>query len=126
MEYPANLKYTSTHEWVKVEGAIAVVGITDYAQHELGDVVFVEFPEIGAKATQFADLGNIESAKAVGELKSPVSGEVIEVNSALDGAFEKINASPYGDGWLVKIKMSDPGELTKLMDASQYQASLSK
>lgn len=121
MEYPDDLKYSKEHEWVKVKGDIATVGITDYAQGELGDVVFVELPEVGDSYSQNDSFGTIEAVKAVSEMYVPVSGEIIEINEALEDEAGLVNSSPYGDGWMIKIRMADPSELNELMDAKAYQ-----
>ena len=126
MEFPEELKYTAEHEWVLVEGNLAVIGITDFAQDSLGDVVFVELPEIGSKVTNGKAFGVVESVKAVSDVYAPVSGTVEEINEALPDAPEILNTSPYGDGWMIKIRMSDPGELDGLMDAAAYQAHLAE
>jgi len=118
--YPANLKYTKDHEWIDLAGDKGKVGITDYAQLQLGDVVYVELPEIGAKLKEGQSFGTIESVKAVSELYSPVSGEVVEVNSALKDKPESVNKDPHAS-WMVVIKLSNPGEASKLLDAAQYQ-----
>ena len=120
--YPADYRYTKEHEWIKVNGETGTIGITDYAQHELGDVVFVELPKVGAKLKAGQSLGTVESVKAVSEIYSPVSGEVTEVNSALTNTPEKINADPHGAAWLIKLKLADKKELNGLMDATAYQA----
>jgi len=120
--YPADYRYTKEHEWIKVDGETGTIGITDYAQHELGDVVFVELPKAGAKLKAGQSLGTVESVKAVSEIYSPVSGDVTEVNSALSDTPEKINADPHGAAWLVKLKLADKKELTELMDAAAYEA----
>ena len=120
--YPANYKYTDQHEWVALDGQTATVGITDYAQHALGDVVFVELPKPGAKFSAGQTLGTVESVKAVSEIYSPVSLEVTEVNTALANAPETINKDPHGAAWMVKGRATNPGELAKLMDAAAYQA----
>ncbi len=120
--YPADYRYTKEHEWIKVDGEIGTVGITDYAQHELGDVVFVELPKVGAKLKAGQTLGTVESVKAVSEIYSPASGEVTEVNSALSNAPEKINADAHGAAWLIKLKLADKKELAALMDAKAYEA----
>ncbi len=122
METPKNLKYTVDHEWVRLDGKTAVMGITDYAQGELGDIVFVELPGTGTEVEQGGVFGTIEAVKTVSDLMSPVSGKVIEVNSALNDAPEHINKSPYGDGWMLKLEVTDPSELDKLMDADAYAA----
>lgn len=118
---PDNLRYMDSHEWVKPEDDIATVGITDYAQSEIQDIVFVELPDVGTQLTHKSELGVIESVKAAFDLYSPVSGEVIEVNETLLDAPEQVNESPYIDGWFLKIKMTDPSELDTLLDAEGYQ-----
>jgi glycine cleavage system H protein len=120
--YPTDCRYTKEHEWIKVAGATATVGITDYAQHELGDVVFVELPKIGAKITAGQPFGTVESVKAVSEIYAPASGEVTEANTVLGNEPEKINQDPHGAAWLIKIKLSNPSEVNSLMDAAAYQA----
>ena len=120
--YPSEFRYTKEHEWIRVEGGIGTVGITDYAQHELGDVVFVELPKVGAKFSAGQSFGTVESVKAVSEIYSPVSGEVTEVNASLATAPEKINQDPHGAAWLIKVKLSNSAELSSLMDAAAYQA----
>jgi len=122
MAYPNDRKYTKEHEWIKVSGDTGTVGITDYAQHALGDVVFVELPKVGAKLAANQSLGTVESVKAVSEIYSPVTGEVMEVNGALANAPETINQDPHGAAWLIKIKLSNPADLSGLMDAAVYQA----
>jgi glycine cleavage system H protein len=119
--YPSNYRYTKQHEWIDVKGTTGTIGITDYAQHELGDVVFVELPKVGAKLTAGKPLGTVESVKAVSEIYSPVSGEVTEVNRALADSPEKINTDPHAAAWLIKLKLSDAGELSGLMDAPGYE-----
>src|SRR5579862_1438692 len=120
--YPSDYRYTKEHEWIKVSDGTGTIGITDYAQHELGDVVFVELPAIGTKITAGQLFGTIESVKAVSEIYAPVSGEVIEANPALADAPETVNSDPHGAAWLIKIKLADPAEPSKLMDAAAYQA----
>ena len=120
--YPTDRRYTKEHEWIQADGKTAVVGITDYAQHELGDVVFVELPKAGAKFTAGQSFGTVESVKAVSEIYCPASGEVIELNSALADAPETINRDPHGTAWLIKLQLSNPAELAGLMDAAAYQA----
>ena len=120
MAYPANLKYTKDHEWIDLTGDKGKVGITDYAQQQLGDVVYVELPEVGAKMKQGQSFGTIESVKAVSELYSPVTGEIVEVNSALKDKPEGVNAHPH-ESWMVVIKLTDPAEAGALLDAAQYQ-----
>lgn len=118
------LKYTKEHEWVRVEGYAAVVGITDHAQHELGDIVFIELPKVDTLVTRAKVFGSIESVKAASDLYSPVTGQVVEVNSALDNAPESVNKDPYGNGWMIKIQLSKPIEVDTLMDAAGYMAFL--
>lgn len=115
------LKYTDQHEWVKIDGDIATVGITDYAQEALGDLVFVELPEVGRKAEQKESIVVVESVKAASEVYAPVSGEVIEVNESLGDAPEQINSAPYEGGWICKIKMSDASQASSLLDADKYK-----
>ncbi len=116
-----DLRYTKEHEWVKLEKGIAIVGIDDYAQGELGDIVFVELPKIGTKVEQMKPFGVIEAVKAVSELFSPVTGEVIEVNSKLEAEAGLINKDPYAEGWIIKIKIKDPKELDNLLSAEDYK-----
>ncbi len=125
MNVPAGLKYTSDHEWVKVDGDLATVGITDYAQGELGDVVFVELPEAGTEINKGESFGTIEAVKAVADLFSPASGEIVELNEALEDAPETVNQDPYNAGWMVKIKLSDASELDDMMDAAAYEKHIS-
>ncbi|MCY3768362.1 MAG: glycine cleavage system protein GcvH [Gammaproteobacteria bacterium] len=115
-------RYTTDHEWARIEGETVVIGISNYAQHQLGDVVYVELPDIGQMLEQGEEAAVIESVKAAGEVKSPVSGEVTEVNNALDDAPEQVNEDPEGDGWIFKLKPSDSGEFESLMDDDAYQA----
>jgi len=119
--YPDNLRYTKDHEWILVEGDIATVGITDHAQEELGDIVYVDLPKVGAQIEQSKSLGSVESVKAVSDVYSPASGEVTEINTALADAPEKLNEDPYGGGWLIKLKLSDAGQVSSLMSAAEYQ-----
>ena len=114
-------KFTEKHEWVKVDGDVAALGISDYAQKELGDVVYVELPAIGDTVEQGDACSNIESVKAVSDIYCPVGGEIVEINEDLEDAPENINKDPYGDGWIFKIKMGDPGQLNELMDAAAYE-----
>mmetsp|Transcript_18839 Transcript_18839/g.30249 ORF Transcript_18839/g.30249 Transcript_18839/m.30249 type:complete len:158 (+) Transcript_18839:194-667(+) len=116
------LKYMQSHEWAKVEGDIATVGITDHAQAELGDVVYVELPEVGSTVTHKATFGVVESVKAASDVYSPISGEVLAINDDLADSPGKVNDGAYGEGWMMKIKMSNPAELDDLMDATQYEA----
>ena len=122
--YPSEYRYTKDHEWVHLQGDIGMIGITDYAQHELGDVVFVELPKIGAKLKAGESFGTVESVKAVSDIYAPISGEVSETNSALAEAPETINKDPHGQAWLIKLKVANPAEVTKLMDAAAYQSFL--
>lgn len=124
MNFPENIRYTSEHEWIRVEGEEAYVGITDYAQSELGEIVFVDVPTQGETVGQGEVFGSIEAVKTVSDLNMPVSGEVLEVNEALDAQPELVNNDPYGEGWIIKISVKDASELDKLMDAAAYQASL--
>lgn len=121
MNIPENLKYTQEHEWVKVEGDTAIVGITDYAQGELGDIVFVEIETVGETLEKEEIFGTVEAVKTVSDLFMPLSGEVIEKNDALDSEPESVNKDPYGKGWMVKIKISDPSELDGLLEAAAYK-----
>lgn len=120
--YPSNLHYTKEHEWVRVEQDIGVVGITDHAQKELGDIVYVDLPRVGATVEQGKSLGSVESVKAVSDIYAPISGEVIEVNDALATAPEKLNEDPHGQAWLVKIRLSTPDQIKQLLSASDYEA----
>jgi glycine cleavage system H protein len=122
MAYPKQFKYSKDHEWIEVKGGVATVGITDYAQHELGDVVFVELPAVGAKVTTGKTFGSVESVKAVSEIYAPASGEVTEANGALVKQPEAINTDPHGTGWLIKVKLANPAEVGALMDAAGYEA----
>ena len=122
MTYPDDRRYTKEHEWVRVEGDIGTVGITDHAQHELGDIVYVDTPKIGARVDQGKSLGSVESVKAVSEIYSPVSGEVTEVNGVLAQAPEKLNEDPHGAAWLVKVRLSAADEIKNLMSAADYQS----
>jgi len=117
---PDDLRYSREHEWVRVDGSVAVIGITSFAADELGDIVYVELPEVGASLAQFGSFGVVESVKAVSDLFSPVSGEVAEVNGDLRGSPELLNTDPYGSGWIAKVTLTDPGEMDKLLDAAAY------
>jgi len=121
MNVPANLKYTEDHEWIKVDGDIATVGITDFAQSELGDIVFVDIQTVGETLGKDETFGTIEAVKTVADANMPVSGEVLEVNEELEGAPELVNSDPYGAGWMIKIKISDASEIDTLMTAEQYK-----
>ena len=124
MNFPADLKYTKSHEWVRIDGDTATVGISDHAQSEMGDVVYVELPEVGRALQSQESFGTIESVKTVSDVYAPVAGEVVEANATLEAQSELLNTAPYEEGWLVKIKMSDPSEADSLMGAKAYQASL--
>jgi len=124
MEFPEDLKYTREHEWVSVDGTVATIGITDHAQHELGDVVFVELPAIGDRIEKSEAFGVVESTKAVSDIYAPVSGEVVEVNDDLPDNPELINEDPYGDGWIVKVTLGDKADLEDLLSAEEYRAYL--
>jgi glycine cleavage system H protein len=121
MNIPENLKYTKDHEWVKVDGNEAYVGITDYAQNELGDIVFVEIETEGEKLDKEEVFGTVEAVKTVSDIFMPVSGEVLEVNPKLEDSPEIVNKDPYGEGWLIKVKLSNQSELEELLDASKYK-----
>ncbi len=121
MNIPSELKYTKDHEWVAVHDGIATVGITDFAQGELGDIVFVEFPEVGENFEAEEPFGTIEAVKTVADLFTPLSGEILEINENLDNEPDKVNSDPYGNGWIVKLKMSDSDEVNNLMDAISYE-----
>jgi glycine cleavage system H protein len=122
MAYPAQFRYTKEHEWISAKGDVATIGITDYAQHELGDVVFVELPAAGTKVTAGKTFGSVESVKAVSEIYAPVSGEITEVNAELHDKPETINSDPHGAGWLIKVKLANLSEVNSLMDATAYEA----
>ena len=122
MAYPAAYRYTRDHEWIDVKDGVGTVGITDYAQHELGDVVFVELPKVGAKIEAGKSFGTVESVKAVSEIYAPVSGEITEANLALQNTPEKINTDPHGAAWLIKLRLANPADVGKLMDAAAYEA----
>jgi len=124
MNFPSNIKYTSEHEWIRVEGGEAYVGITDYAQSELGEIVFVDVDTIGETIAQGEVFGSVEAVKTVSDLNMPVSGEVLEFNEALNDQPELVNNDPYGEGWMIKISVKDASEMDALMDAAAYQASL--
>ncbi|MCA9732810.1 MAG: glycine cleavage system protein GcvH [Deferribacteres bacterium] len=126
MNVPGNLRYTEDHEWVLVKNGIATVGITDYAQSELGDIVFVELPEEESETAQGEPFGTIEAVKAVSDLIAPISGEVIEVNASLDDEPEAVNSDPYGAGWMIKVKMSDESEVDNLLSPESYSEMIDK
>ena len=121
MNIPKDLKYSEEHEWVKVEGNIARIGITDFAQDELGDIVFVELPEVGDEVAADDAFGSVESVKTVSELYAPVSGKVVEINGELEDSPEFVNESPYDKAWMIAVEMSDPSELDKLLSADEYE-----
>lgn len=121
MNFPENLKYTKDHEWVLVEGNIGTIGITDFAQRELGDIVYVEIDGVGTEMAKEATFGTVEAVKTVSELFMPVSGKIIEMNANLDAAPESVNSDPYGSGWMIKVELSDPSEIDGLLTASQYR-----
>ena len=122
--YPDDLKYHAEHDWARVDGDTATLGITWYAQDQLGEVVFFELPDVGSTVKKDQPYAEVESVKAVSDVYSPLSGEIVEVNEALSDAPEKINDDPYGDGWLVKVRLSDQSELDQLMDVEAYRSSL--
>ena len=118
---PQDLRYTKDHEWVRVDGDVATIGVTDYAASQLGDVVFVDLPAVGKVVDQFATFGVVESVKAVSDLYAPLSGEVTDVNAELGGKPELVNSDPFGDGWMIRLRVADPGQLTDLLDAAGYE-----
>jgi len=122
MAYPTHFRYTKEHEWIEAKDTSATIGITDYAQHELGDVVFVELPAVGTKLAAGKSFSSVESVKAVSEIYAPVNGEVVAANTELQNKPEAINSDPHGAGWLVKIKLANPAEVNELMDAAAYEA----
>lgn len=126
MNFPAELKYTQDHEWVRVDGNIATIGISDHAQGELGDVVYVDIPDDITEVSAGQSFGTIEAVKTVADLFAPVSGKVVEVNRSLNDNPEIVNKDPYGEGWMIKIEMSNPAELDALMDVNAYKAMLDK
>ncbi|HKV03805.1 MAG TPA: glycine cleavage system protein GcvH [Candidatus Acidoferrales bacterium] len=126
MTYPAAYRYTKQHEWIEAKGEVGTVGITDYAQCQIGEVVFVELPKPGAKFASGATLATVESVKAVFEIYAPASGEVLEVNAALQNAPEKVNSDPHGAAWFVKLRLQNPRQIDELMDAPAYEAFVSE
>jgi len=122
MSYPENFRFTKEHEWVSVEGDIGTVGISDHAQHELGDIVYVDLPKAGTPVAQGKTIGSVESVKAVSDIYSPVSGEIVEANQTLAEAPETLNTDPHGTAWLVKIRLSEPDEIKNLMSAADYRS----
>lgn len=121
MNFPENLRYTKDHEWVSLDGDIATIGITDYAQHELGDIVYVEIETKGKSLATEAVFGTVEAVKTVSDLFLPVSGTITEINPVLDKEPEKVNTDPYGEGWMIKMKVDNPDDVSRLMDAEAYQ-----
>jgi len=126
MKLQENLRYTKDHEWILIEGTTGTIGITDYAQGELGDIVFVEMPQVGKEIKAGTSFGTIEAVKAVSDLIAPVSGTITEINKDLEGTPEVVNQDPYGKGWMLKIKLTNPSEAAALMDARAYQAHTGK
>jgi glycine cleavage system H protein len=122
MNFPADLKYTKEHEWIKMDGDVAIVGITDFAQSELGDIIFVEVETVGKTIAQDAVFGTVEAVKTVSDLFLPVAGEIVEFNTNLNNSPELVNSDPFGEGWVVKMKPSDLGDIDQLMDVATYQA----
>ena len=122
MSYPAHLRYTKEHEWISLDGTTATIGITDYAQRELGDIVFVEVDTIGKSLEAGAVFGTVEAVKTVSDLFLPVSGTINELNAALNGAPELVNSDPYGEGWMIKMTVNDPAEVAALLDAAGYES----
>lgn len=122
MNFPAELKYTKDHEWVRLEGNVAFIGITDFAQRELGDIVYVDINTLGKDVAQEEVFGTVEAVKTVSDLYMPIAGEVVEMNSKLDANPELVNSDPYGDGWMVKVNVSNPADVAALLSASDYQA----
>ncbi len=122
MNLPGHLKYSTDHEWAKADGATLTVGITDFAQGELGDIIFIEFPEVGDSFEKGDSFGTVEAVKTVADLYSPVSGEIVEINSRLEDEPGLLNTDPYGDGWIVKINMDDPSEMDDLLTDDEYKA----
>ena len=121
MNIPSSLKYTKDHEWVKIDGEMATIGITDFAQHELGDIVYVEIESIGEMLVSEEVFGSVEAVKTVSDLFMPVSGEVLEFNTALEDTPEAVNEDPYESGWIIKVKIDDPSQISKLLDSDAYQ-----
>ncbi len=126
MQFPDELKYSKEHEWLRLEGDIAIIGITEFAQDELGDIVYVEQPKVGAQVSQNNQFGVVESVKTVSDLYSPVTGEVVEVNDDVASSPEQINKDPYGEGWIIKVRLSDHTELDSLLSSADYQTMIGK
>ena len=126
MNFPSNIRYTKDHEWIKIEGEFAKIGITEYAQSELGDIVFVELPKIGSKLEQGKSFGTIEAVKAVSDLYAPVNGEVVELNKEVQDSPEVVNKEPYERGWMVKVRIENPAQLANLLDVEAYKKLIAK
>ena len=126
MNFPDKIRYSEDHEWIRIDGSEAVIGITDFAQSELGDIVFVDIPEVGIELAKGEVFGSIEAVKTVSDLIFPASGELLEVNKLLEDNPETINSDPYDKGWIIRIRLKDPKEVDSLMDAAQYQAFIKK
>lgn len=126
MSYPTDFRYTKEHEWIRVEGGVGTVGVTDFAQSELGDVVYVDLPKVGTKIEAGKPFGSVESVKAVSDLFAPVSGEVVEVNAALAGQSELVNKSPHDAGWMIKVKIADPHVVNSLLTSADYEKYISE
>ena len=126
MNIPTNLKYTKDHEWVSIDGEIATVGITDFAQKELGDIVYIDITTVGQDVNEHEVFGSVEAVKTVSDLFMPVSGKVLEVNKALDASPEKVNSDPYGDGWMIKMELKDASDAAKLLTPAQYKELIGK
>ncbi|MFC2324397.1 MAG: glycine cleavage system protein GcvH [Bacteroides sp.] len=126
MNFPDKIRYSEDHEWIRIDGSEAVIGITDFAQSELGDIVFVDIPEVGIELAKGEVFGSIEAVKTVSDLILPASGELLEVNKLLEDNPETINSDPYDKGWIIRIRLKDPKEVDSLMDAAQYQAFIKK
>ena len=124
MNFPNDLKYTKDHEWIRVEGEFAYIGVTDFAQHELGDIVYVEIDTVGDTLSQEETFGTIEAVKTVSDMFMPVGGEILEVNPGLESKPEMVNQDPYGDGWMIKVKLINPGEVKDLMTADEYKKTI--
>ena len=124
MNIPQDLKYTPEHEWIRIEGDVATIGITDYAQGELGDIIFVEFPESGDSFETGDTIGTVEAVKTVADIFTPLSGEISEINTAIEDTPDLVNSDPYGEGWLVKIKLTAPEEIDVLLDAAGYEGQI--
>jgi glycine cleavage system H protein len=126
MNFPENIYYTADHEWIKIEDSLGTVGITEYAQGELGDIVYVELPAVGTTVEKGKSFGTIEAVKAVSDLFAPVSGEIVEINQIIKDHPEQVNKDPYGEGWMVKLKIGDPGQVSSLLDAQTYKQQIGK